>query len=69
MMLDEMDNRTEGRPVHAAVLHADVLEEAEALREEIQRRFICSELYVTALTPVMGAHTGPGVLGVAFYVD
>ena len=28
-----------------------------------------AELYITELTPVMGAHTGPGVLGVVFYVE
>ena len=55
------------QPLHVAVLHADVPEEAERLRQQIAREFHCDELYVTGLTPVMGAHTGPGVLGIAFY--
>lgn len=68
-MLDEMAERADGCRVHAAVIHADVLEEAEALRQQIAERFECAELLVTELTPVMGAHTGPGVLGVVFYTD
>lgn len=28
-----------------------------------------AEFYITELAPVMGAHTGPGVLGVVFYVE
>lgn len=68
-MLDRMDEVTEGRPIHAAVSHADVPDEAERLRARLADRFDCAELYVTEFTPVMGAHTGPGVLGVAFYAE
>lgn len=69
IMLEQMDERAKGKPVHAAILHADVAEEAEALRQTVAERFDCAELYVTELTPVMGAHTGPGVLGVVFYAE
>jgi DegV family protein with EDD domain len=69
IMLEELDHRVDSHKVHAAVLHAAVPEDAAELRGEVERRFECSELYVTELTPIMGAHTGPGVLGVAFYAD
>jgi DegV family protein with EDD domain len=69
IMLEQMEERAEGKPVHAAVLHADVPEEAEQLRQRIAEQFNCHELYVVELTPVMGAHTGPGVLGVVFYAE
>lgn len=59
----------EGRPVHAAVMHADVLEQAELLRDQVASRFNCAELFITEFTPVMGVHTGPGVIGVAFYSE
>jgi DegV family protein with EDD domain len=68
-MLNHMAEQVNGQPLHVAVLHAGVPEEAEALRQEIAREFNCDELYVTELTPVMGAHTGPGVLGVAYYKE
>jgi len=69
VMLDHIAEQVNGHPLHVAVLHADVPEEAEELRQEIARRFHCDEIFVTELTPVMGAHTGPGVLGVAFYEE
>jgi len=58
-----------GRPLHVAVFHADVPQEAEELRRRLADGFECVELFVTEFTPVMGAHTGPGVLGAAFYVE
>jgi DegV family protein with EDD domain len=69
VMLERMADQVDGHRLHAAVMHADVPEEAEALRQQVAQRFNCTELYVTELTPVMGAHTGPGVLGVVFYSE
>ncbi len=57
------------QPVHVAVMHADVLERAKELRDRISSRFNCVELFITEFTPVMGAHTGPGVVGAAFYSE
>ncbi|GAG55254.1 unnamed protein product, partial [marine sediment metagenome] len=56
-----------GQPLHVAVMHADVLDRAIALRDQISSRFDCAELFITEFTPVMGVHTGPGVIGIAFY--
>jgi DegV family protein with EDD domain len=68
-ILEQMAAKVNGRPLHAAIFHADIPAEAEELRQTVAQRFQCTELYVTEFTPVMGAHTGPGVLGVAFYVE
>ena len=57
----------EGQPLHVAVMHADAVDEAMVLKEQISSQFDCTELFITEFTPVMGAHTGPGVVGVAFY--
>ncbi len=56
-----------GQPLHVAVMHADALDRAKELMAEISSRFDCTELFITEFTPVMGVHTGPGVVGVAFY--
>ena len=58
-----------GQPLHVAVMHADALDKAMVLREQISSRFDCAELFITEFTPVMGAHTGPGVIGIAFYPE
>ena len=55
-----------GQPLHVAVMHADALDRAKELMDEISSRFDCAELFITEFTPVMGVHTGPGVIGVAF---
>lgn len=68
-MLERIKLLSGGCPIHAAVLHSDAGAEAEDFRSRIEKRFDCLELYVTELTPVMGAHSGPGVLGLAFYAD
>ena len=55
------------QPLHAAVMHADALDKAVALRNRISSQFDCAELFITEFTPVMGVHTGPGLVGIAFY--
>jgi fatty acid-binding protein DegV len=69
LILQEVDDHLAGRPAHIAILHADAPQEAESLRQMVVERFECVELLVTEFTPVMGAHTGPGLLGVAFYAE
>jgi DegV family protein with EDD domain len=69
VMIEEMAKQADNHPVHVAIMHADALEEAEAMRQQVAARFQCVELYVTEFTPVMGAHAGPGLLGLVFYVE
>jgi DegV family protein with EDD domain len=57
------------KPVHVAVMHADAPEQAQVLRDRIFSRFNCIDIFTTEFTPVMGVHTGPGVVGVAFYSE
>jgi DegV family protein with EDD domain len=68
-MIEMMEEQVDQCPLHASVFHGDALEEAQRIGEEIQSRFNCVEFYITEFTPVMGAHTGPGVIGLAFYAD
>jgi DegV family protein with EDD domain len=69
VMLDAMEEEVAGRSVHASVMHADAPERARELKQLVSERFDCLELYTTEFTPVMGAHAGPGTLGVAFYAE
>lgn len=63
------DKIGKGQPIHVAVMHADVIGWAELLKEQVAARFNCAEIFITEFTPVMGVHTGPGVIGVAFYCE
>ena len=57
----------EERPLHMAVMHADAPAAARDLADAVRQRFRPDELLITEFTSVMGAHTGPGFVGVAFF--
>jgi DegV family protein with EDD domain len=54
-------------PLHLAVVHAACPDEARSLAERCESDLDPAEMYVTEFTPLMGAHTGPGLLGIAFW--
>ena len=56
------------KPVYVNIIHANVLDEAEALENRIQSQFNRSEIYITDFAPTMSVQTGPGVIAIAFYV-
>jgi fatty acid-binding protein DegV len=58
-----------GQLLHVVVMHADALDTAKAFMNRIAYQFECEEIFITEFTPVMGVHTGPGLVGVAFYGD
>lgn len=68
-MLELMREDVGSRALHAAVMHADALEDAEAIRDSIARDYDCAELYISEFTPAMGAHIGPGLLGIAYWSE
>lgn len=66
LSIEQLKDKTN---VHASVFHADAHEEAPWLKEQLLAHIPCAEFYITEFTPVMGAHTGPDVVGVAFYAN
>lgn len=68
-LLEIMGERTGGKPVYVNLMHANVPEEAETLKKQIESQFDCVELYVTDFSPTMGVQAGPGVLALAFCSD
>lgn len=58
---------TAGRPVHLAVHHANAPTDADRLLAAAQASANVVESYVTEFTQVMGAHTGPGLVGLAWW--
>ena len=49
-----------------AVHHAAAVDEAHQLAEQIRREMAPDDLFVTGFTPVMGAHVGPDLVGLAY---
>jgi DegV family protein with EDD domain len=69
VILQSMAEVLPDRPMYAGIAHADVREEAEDLQRRVAGRFDPAELLLTEFTPVVGAHVGPGLIGVAFYTE
>lgn len=68
-IIQVMREKVGENPVHVAVVHADALEEAQRLKEQVASEFNCGELWISEFSPIMGYTTGRGLLGLAFYVD
>ncbi len=68
-LLQIMEERTDHKPVHASVLHAMCPDDAAALEKQVRAQFHCKEFYMTEIGPVIGVHTGPNAIGLAFYSD
>jgi len=52
------------RPILVGIVHLEAREEAEGVREAMSRRFTCADSFVAELSPVIGTHAGPGVVGI-----
>jgi len=68
-LIEIMKEQADQKPVHVIVMHTNELAEANDLRNKIKSQLNCAEIYVADFTPVMGVHTGPGLLAVAYYFD
>ncbi len=64
VMREEMSGAS---ALHVSVAHAAALEEGQALAQRIREEFNPVELLFSELSPVIGTHTGPGALGIAYY--
>jgi DegV family protein with EDD domain len=69
-LLGLLEERINGRPnLRLAVLHAAAEREARQLLDEAARRLKPMETVFSEVSPVVGAHVGPGTLGLAYSVD
>ena len=68
-LLQALTRRTEGGVLHVCVHHTNVPQEAEALAERVRDTLQPKELLIAEFNQVMGVHTGPGLLGFAFYTE
>jgi DegV family protein with EDD domain len=66
-LVELMEERLGGRrPVHLGVLHANARQTAEQLLEKAAARVEPIETLISHVSPAVGAHLGPGTVGVAF---
>ncbi len=63
LLEERIGNRS---PVHLAVLHANAQDVAQDLLEKTVARIKPVEAIITDVSPAVGAHMGPGTVGLAF---
>ncbi|HSL28330.1 MAG TPA: DegV family protein [Anaerolineales bacterium] len=64
-IVDQLLARYAQTPVWVTVLHGRFAEKAEMLAEELQGKLNVSKLEINRISPVLGVHTGPGIVGAA----
>lgn len=60
------EDHAPGARLRAQVMHANNPEGAERLRQLLAERFECDWLPTTSIAPVLGAHTGAGLVGMVY---
>ncbi|MDQ0191096.1 DegV family protein [Alicyclobacillus cycloheptanicus] len=67
-MLSEFDaDARTGRRLKVGVVHAQRYNDAVALRDQLTSQYPNIETDISELGPVIGAHTGPGLLALVYY--
>ncbi len=68
-IIDVVAERVGGAPVHIAFLHANAAEEAAEMRQMAKEKLNIVEEIYAPVSPVIGAHVGPGTLAVAYLAE
>jgi DegV family protein with EDD domain len=63
------EKMVKGAPLHIVAMHAGAPEKGQKLFNMINKKFQPVETGLWEFTPVMGVHTGPGLVAVAFYSE
>jgi len=67
-ILEMMRERLPARaPIKVAITHVAAPEQAELLLGMVRQAFDCRETLISQLSPVLGVHAGPGMVGVNFF--
>jgi DegV family protein with EDD domain len=64
-IVEHLHTRYSHTPVWVTVLHGRFAEKAEVMSNELKGRLNIARLEVKRISPVLGVHTGPGIVGAA----
>lgn len=65
VMVDQLQSLFVQTPVWVTVLHGRFAEKARVMESELRQRLNVARLETLRISPVLGVHTGPGIIGVA----
>lgn len=66
-MLSMIKEKYHGKSINVAVVHGSSLPEAKVLLDEVRKFATVCESFVEQVSPALGIHTGPGLLGIIAY--
>ena len=64
-IVDHLHEKYGNTPLWVTVLHGRFAEKADALSNEIRQKLNIGKMEVQRISPVLGVHTGPGIVGAA----
>jgi DegV family protein with EDD domain len=64
-IVEHLSSRYANTPVWVTVLHGRFAEKAEVLANELRSKLNVAQLEMRRISPVLGVHTGPGIVGAA----
>jgi DegV family protein with EDD domain len=65
IIAEDLHHKYAQTPVWVTVLHGRFAEKAESLSNELRGKLNISRLEIRRISPVLGVHTGPGIVGAA----
>jgi DegV family protein with EDD domain len=64
-IVDHLVEKYGNTPVWVTVLHGRFAEKADALANEVKQKMNVAKMEIQRISPVLGVHTGPGIVGAA----
>ena len=68
-LLELVKERSNGAKTNTRIIHAAAQTEAEEFNSRVIEQINCLTTDIIDLSPVIGAHVGPGTIGLAFYSE
>lgn len=65
LMVEHLYELYPDEPIWVTVLHGRLADEADELLEKLKERLHVERSEIMRVTPILGVHTGPGIVGVA----
>jgi len=68
-VIEKVVDEVQDSPVHLAVHYTEDETEGNYVLEELKKLLHCVETYLLHVPTELGVHTGPGALGVAYFIE
>lgn len=66
-LIDLAVDKAGGKKAYVGIMQANALDNAKAIKAELEKRLNLADIEIYELSPVVGTHAGPGTLGIAVH--